>query len=72
MMEQNWPGDGWAISCDTCSNEAESEMEAWANAWASFKALGWRAFMIGGEWEHRCPACAIQRITGMVTGKVSP
>ena len=45
--------------CDSCAEHYEGEPgEDFAASWAAAKEDGWRAWRVGKEWCHACPACA--------------
>ena len=51
------------VSCDSCDETFDSyhrpqDSDAFDVFWGRCKSEGWRAFKVGGEWEHACPKCA--------------
>lgn len=45
------------LSCYECP-EATEEFKSFDTMIASAKSLGWKIYQEGGEWCHKCPACA--------------
>lgn len=47
--------------CDSCPDSFESESSDFNTALADAKADGWRAYLVGNDWCHACPACREDR-----------
>lgn len=56
MIDRN--GGVVVVHCDTCPEEVNTEETVFSLALAGAKRDGWRAFLVGDEWCHACPACA--------------
>lgn len=52
-------GDGFQVSCDSCSDylEVDSPGRVWTDATDAIKANSWKTRKEDGEWTHTCPDC---------------
>lgn len=59
-----WDGNEWGVGtaqyyCDTCGAVDDYDIDDGdvKDAWSRAKSDGWRAFMKGNDWQHKCPEC---------------
>jgi hypothetical protein len=54
-------GGRWRFQCDNCTEAVDTASGNFNEALAEAKAEGYRAYMLSGEWFHRCDGCSRSR-----------